>query len=124
MNPRSDSSKAFRLARDKGYRRRVLTAFLLSAVVHIIAIRVFAPLGDRIPLVRHIGYYGPTNVLPEISVIREVGSREREVQFARGEGGRSVFRVVPIVISDWLVPEGESEMSEAGEQSDDVAEDG
>ncbi len=124
MFPHTDSSKAFRLSRDRSYRRRVLVALSLSVVVHVVAIVVVAPFRDRIPLVRTIGYLGPTHILPEIYVVRDVGPSERELHVARGVGGRNVFRIVPITITDWEVPEGESETSEVGDESDDIADDG
>jgi len=124
MAPCTDSSKAFRLSRDKGYRSRVVAAIVLSVAVHIALILIVAPFRDRIPIVRNIGYRGPTHILPEISVVRDIGPSERELQIARGVGGQNVFRVVPITITDWEVPEGESETSEVGDESDDIAEDG
>ncbi len=124
MIPPTDSSKTFRLSRDRGYRRRVFVALALSVVAHIAAIQIFAPLSEYIPLVRNIGYHGPTQILPEISVVREVGPREREVEVARGQGGQSIFRIVPITITDWEVPEGESETHEVGDETDNIAEAG
>ena len=124
MVPYTDSSRAFRLSRDRGYRQRLLVAVALSVVAHVIVILIVAPFRDRIPLVRNIGYRGPTHILPEISVVRDIGPREREIQVARGAGGQNVFRIVPITITDWEVPEGESETSEIGDESDEIAEDG
>ncbi len=124
MAPYTDSSKAFRLSRDKGYRSRVLVGLALSIVAHIVAILIIAPFRDRIPIVRNIGYRGPTHILPEISVVRDIGPDERELQVARGAGGQNVFRVVLITITDWDVPEGETETSEVGDETDDIAEDG
>lgn len=102
----------------------MLVAVAVSVAAHVVAILALAPFRDTIPLVRHIGYRGPTHILPEISVIREVGPDEREAQLARGEGGKNVFRVVPITITDWQVPEGEAETNEVGDESDQIAEDG
>jgi len=124
MAPRTESGKTFRLSRDSGYRRRVIVATALSVMTHVIAIVILAPFRESIPLVRHIGYRGPTQILPEISVIREIGPSERENLIARGEGGQNVFRVVPITVTDWEVPAGETESSEIGDKTDDVAEDG
>ena len=101
--------------REQRYRRRLAVALALSVIVHLLLAVALGPLGRRMPLIRHIGYAGPLQVLPEISVLREQGEEETEVQTARGGGAESFFQVVPLEIVEWSVPPDETAGEETGE---------
>ncbi len=69
-------------------------AIAAAVALHIIFVPAFAPLKQKIPLVRHIGYEGALRLFPEISVRREVGEQETEEQTAMGAGSKRHFEVI------------------------------
>ncbi len=109
--------------RERTYRTRMIWALATAAAVHLLLFLALAPPRGRIPLVRHIGYQGVTQIQPEISVQREPDTFEAEQTIARGRGEEGFIRVVSIRVVDWVVPSGipseettgEAEPVEAGE---------
>ena len=97
------------------YRRGMRIAAILSVVTHLLLSLAVAPFKDRIPLVRQIGYYGPTHILPEISVERATVDSESSTRPTAGRGADDAFHIVPITITEWAVP---SEVTDEVKSSD------
>ncbi len=106
--------------RDAAYRRGMLIAVVFSAAAHLVLTLATAPFGDQIPLVRHIGYYGPTHILPEVSIERATSDVESDARSTARSGATNFFRVVPITITDWAVPNEGSETLEFCDADDDA----
>jgi TonB family protein len=98
-----------RLERERLYRRRIVLGVLASVALHVLMVPVVAPLREELPLVRHIGYSGELRILPEISVMKEPGVAESEVEVLAGDLSGAAFQVVSIEIVDWAIPEVGSE---------------
>jgi TonB family protein len=108
-----------RRRRERLRRRRLILSVVTSLLLHAVLIPASAPFREEMPLVRNIGYRGERRILPEISVMREPGAAESEVESTAGELSDAAFRVIAIEIVDWAVPEeGPTEI--ADEQSDDT----
>ncbi len=107
--------------RNAEYRRGVLIAVGLSVAVHVLLSLALAPFRDRIPVVRHIGYYGPTRILPEISIERATANLESRVRPTIGRGATNAFHIVPITITDWAVPSDEADEAESNDVADDAS---
>jgi TonB family protein len=75
-----------------------------AAAFHLLLAVGFAPLSEEIPLVRHIGYRGQMRILPEISVLREPGEVENELERVAGFSSGSVMEVITIEIVDGEIP--------------------
>lgn len=84
----------YRRFRDRTYVVRMRWATVAALLTHLAFVPLFAPFKQQIPLVRHIGYEGSLRLLPEISVMREVGEFESEEQISRGKGSERFFEVV------------------------------
>ncbi len=95
-------------------------AVVLSAAAHLVLTLAAAPYGDQIPLVRHIGYYGPTHILPEVSIERVASDIESNARPTAGSGATGFFRVIPITITDWAVPSEGTEAAEFCDADDDA----
>jgi TonB family protein len=67
---------------------------VLAVAFHLALALSLAPLRQRIPLVRHLGYEGSLRILPEISVRRPVGEAESELATAYGLGSDMFLRVI------------------------------
>jgi len=124
MNARRVYVTQERRRREPSYRARLRYAFLLSLAAHLLLAVAFRPLSDVIPLVRHIGYHGPLEIMPEISVIEEQEARaENPVERLSGAGSPSFFEVVPIQIVDWSVPSSPREASEQAAPDQGIGDD-
>ncbi len=84
----------YRRYRDRTYVVTMRWAIAAAVVLHVGLVPAFAPLRQRIPLVRHIGYEGALRLFPEISVKREPGEYEAEEQLARGVGSQRHFELI------------------------------
>jgi TonB family protein len=84
----------YRRTRERAYGRTLRAAVAGAIIVHAVLFAVFAPFGQRIPLVRHIGYEGALRLLPEISVRRQPGEVETEVETQSGRGTDAQLEVV------------------------------
>lgn len=103
----------FRRERERVHRRRLLLSAVASVLLHAMLVPAIAPLREELPLVRHIGYRGERRILPEISIQRDPGAVESEVETMAGDLARAAFQVIPIEIVDWTVPEeGATELAE------------
>jgi TonB family protein len=85
-----------RRQRERAYRSRITLGLVLAVAIHLAVVLAFAPMRQRIPLVRHIGYEGALHILPEISVRRPAGGKESQLEEAYGSGSESFFEVVDI----------------------------
>jgi TonB family protein len=83
-----------RRVRERAYRSRVIAGTILAIVIHLAVTVSLAPLRQRIPLVRHIGYEGALRILPEISIQRPLGAAETELETLYGLGSESFLRVI------------------------------
>jgi len=93
MSPVRSYVTAHRRRRDRVYVVRMRWAVAAAVCAHLLMAVVLAPFKQQIPLVRRVGYEGPLQLLPEISVRREAGDVETEQQ-ARGAGSQGFFQVV------------------------------
>jgi len=96
-----------RARRESVYRRRLGLALVVSVLAHAAAFVVVERTAPELPLVRQVGYPGPTRILPELSMQREIGPEESEGRSATGPSGGMFYRVVPIEVVEWSVPSGE-----------------
>ncbi|MBN2564395.1 MAG: energy transducer TonB [Candidatus Eisenbacteria bacterium] len=87
------------------HKRRLFLAAIASLVLHALLVPMVVPLREELPLVRHIGYRGERRILPEISVLREPGVEDSDVETMAGDISRAAFEVIAIEIVDWSVPE-------------------
>jgi len=83
-----------RRLRERVYRSRLLVGAILAVAIHLAVTISLAPLRQRIPLVRYIGYEGALRILPEISIQRPVGVAETELETLFGLGSDSFMRVI------------------------------
>ncbi len=107
--------------RDAEYRRAVSIAVVLSVAAHLVLTLAVAPFGDQVPLVRHVGYYGPTRILPEISIERAAADVESDARPAAGSGTVDFFHIVPITITEWGVPSEETKAVESCDADGDAS---
>jgi len=84
---------AYRRRRDRAYVVRMRWAVAGAITFHLALAGALAPFKQQIPLVRRVGYEGPVQLLPEISVLRDPGEFETEQQ-AQGKGREGFFRVI------------------------------
>lgn len=96
---------------------------LAAVAVHLALVLSLAPMSQRIPLVRHIGYEGALRILPEISVRRPIGETESELEKAAGLGAESFLRVIetrtvenPVDANDEVEDASEDFEEEYGEE--------
>jgi TonB family protein len=85
-----------RRLRERAYRSRITLGLVLAVVIHLAVAIALAPMRQRIPLVRHIGYEGALRILPEISVQRPAGETESQAETAYGLGSESFLEVVDV----------------------------
>ncbi len=106
-----------RRERERVYRRRMALALVASVAIHAVALVVIERTAPQLPIVRQVGYPGPTRILPEISVQRNIGPEESEGSASPGPAGGKFYRVIPIEIVEWAVPSGEA----LGEETESAA---
>jgi len=124
MNAASPYVTETRRARESVYRSRLRRAVASSLVLHVALFVVLAPVRHKIPLVRHVGYEGAVQILPEISVRRPPGERESERETAYGRGTDPMLRVVNARIVNGAHSINESNRAEPGDlEDDDLGED-
>ncbi|MBD3368325.1 MAG: TonB family protein [Candidatus Eisenbacteria bacterium] len=124
MTARAPYRTQERRERERVYRRRMAVAVVASLALHACAFIVIERTAPSLPIVRQVGYPGPTRILPEISVEREPGPEESEGAVSAGPAGGEFYRVVPIEVVDWEIPSGEglgeeTERASADAQRDD-----
>jgi len=120
MFPRAPYRTQERRERERVYRRRIAWALGASVVLHAVAFLVVERAVPNLPIVRQVGYPGPTRILPELSIERDPGPEESEGVSASGPSGGEFYRVVPIEIVEWALPSGEG----IGEEEERVRADG
>jgi len=112
-----------RQARESLYRATLRSAAVVAVLGHAALFVALGPLQHRIPLVRHLGYEGPLRILPEISVQREPGPVESELETAAGVGARATFQVVDITVVDHEPTEGRRVREDTGLSDESVGDD-
>jgi TonB family protein len=102
-----------RRERDRVYRRRIALALAVSIAIHACALIVIERVAPELPIIRQVGYPGPTRILPELSIEREPGPEESQGAASAGPSGGEFYRVIAIEVVDWEVPSGEAIGEEA-----------
>ncbi len=111
-----------RRLRERAYRSRVLVGVILAVAFHLALTLSLAPLGQRIPLVRHIGYEGALRILPEISVQRPAAQAESELETAYGFGSKSFLRVIDTRTVDNALEADELTQDDSGDFEEEYGE--
>jgi TonB family protein len=111
-----------RRLRERAYRSRVLSALVLAVALHLALALSLAPLRQRIPLVRHIGYEGALRILPEISVRRPVGEAASELEMAYGLGSDAFLRVIDTRTVDSPLEADDLTQDDVGDFEEDYGE--
>jgi TonB family protein len=94
----------------------------LAVAAHLALVLSLAPMRQRIPLVRHIGYEGALRILPEISVRRPAGEAESELETVFGLGSDSFLRVIDARAVDNPIEADELTREETGDFEEDYGE--
>lgn len=113
---------AARRERERTYRSRIVWGVALAVIVHVALVVSLAPLKQRIPLVRHIGYEGALRILPEISVRRPVGEAESELETVHGLGSDSFLRVIDMRTVNGAVEADELSRDDSGDFEEEYGE--
>jgi TonB family protein len=108
-----------RRRRTPEYRRVIMLSIVVSVVFHAALVAIMAPVSERMPLVRHIGYRGANRLLPEISVMREPSLSENDVETRSGDLLGGGFRVVAIEVVDEEAPD--RRVTDEAEKEPDVS---
>ncbi len=111
-----------RRLRERAYRSRLLVGLILAVAFHLALTLSLAPLGQRIPLVRYIGYEGALRILPEISVRRPVAQAESELETAYGFGSESFLRVIDTRAVDDPLEADEPTQDDSGDFEEEYGE--
>jgi TonB family protein len=120
MSELSLPARHARQLREREYRRALSLAVALAVIMHVALFVSLVPLEGRIPLVRHLGYEGSLRILPEISVRREPGPVNSDLETLSGRGARAALQVIDITVVDSERPAGTRAREETGTRDETV----